>query len=96
MKICDSNSLSINKNDTFLYVIKKNIIINEKLQNNINLVSVVMLSVKVFTKIYNCSEKINFENFLKVLLNMESIGKKERIIITGTPIEVAVIWFLDN
>ena len=29
-----------------------------------------------------------------VSLNIEIIGKKERIIITGTLIDVAVIWFL--
>ena len=44
-----------------------------------------------FNNKYNCSEKIYFEIGLIVSLNIESIGKKENTIITGTVTEVAII-----
>ena len=60
----------------------------------IPLSSVICISDKSLMKTNNCSEKMNFENFSIVSLNIDSIGKKARTIINGTVIEVADIWFL--
>ena len=60
----------------------------------IPLSSVICISDKLLMRTNNCSEKINFENFLIVSLNIDSIGKKARTIINGTVMEVADIWLL--
>lgn len=58
----------------------------------IPLSGVIFISDKSFIKTNNCSENMNFENFLIVSLNIDSIGRKARTIITGTVMDVADIW----
>ena len=41
-----------------------------------------------------CSEKMNLAALAMVLLNFDSMGRKAKSIMTGTVMDVAIIWVL--